>query len=168
MVTSSAAILKEARRSSQLTQTELAVRARVTQSVISAYESGRREPALSTLTKLVEAAGFQVNVGLERSIIPTPDFMELLHRHKKQILRLCSDAGVSNMRIFGSVARGSATQDSDIDLLVDISPELGLLGLMQLERDLHELLGVKIDLVPSEGLKAHMKEEIMNEAIPFG
>lgn len=168
MITTSAGILKEARRSSQLTQSELAVRAQVTQSVISAYESGKREPAFSTLTKLVEAAGFQVNVGLEPRVFLTTAFMELLHKHKKQILHLCSDAGVSNMRIFGSVARGTATKDSDIDLLVDISPKLGLLGLMQLESNLQELLGVKIDLVPSEGLKPHMKNEVLNEAIPFG
>lgn len=72
------------------------------------------------------------------------------------------------MRIFGSVARGTATKDSDIDLVVDISSDMGLLGLMKLEGDIQELLGVKVDLIPSEGLKSHMKQEVLNEAIPFG
>lgn len=168
MAATSAGLLRDARHSAHLTQSELATRAQVTQSVISAYESGRREPSLSTLTKLVEAAGCEMNIALELRVVPTPDFLELLHRNKKQIKELCRIAGVSNMRIFGSVARGTATQNSDIDLLVDISPELGLLGLMKLEGDIQELLGVKVDLVPSEGLKSHMKQEVLNEAIPFG
>ena len=168
MATKSAEILKEARRTAQLTQSELALRAQVTQSVISAYESGRREPAFSTLTRLVEAAGCQMDISLVARVIPTPDFMALLHTHKQDILRLCSNAGASNMRIFGSVARGTATKDSDIDLLIDISPEMGLLGLMQLESSIQDLLGVKVDLVPAEGLKPEMKHEVLIEAIAFG
>lgn len=53
-------MLRQARRLAGLTQAELARRAEVTQSVISAYESGRREPALSTLQRLVEATGATV------------------------------------------------------------------------------------------------------------
>ncbi|MEG0160722.1 MAG: helix-turn-helix domain-containing protein, partial [Aurantimicrobium sp.] len=130
MAITSAEILKAARRTAHLTQSELAVRAHITQSVISAYESGRREPALSTLMKLVEAAGCDMNIGLELRVVPIPDFLGLLHRNKNKIMNLCRNAGVSNMRIFGSVARGTATKDSDIDLVVDISSDMGLLGLM--------------------------------------
>src|SRR5665811_1792534 len=61
----SAALLRRARRSASLSQSDLARRAHVAQSVVSAYESGRREPALSTLTRLVAATGHRLVLGLE-------------------------------------------------------------------------------------------------------
>jgi transcriptional regulator with XRE-family HTH domain len=59
-------LLREARRRAGLSQTELAVRAAVTQSVISTYETGRRALALSTLAALVDASGYELTVGLRR------------------------------------------------------------------------------------------------------
>lgn len=168
MAISSATVLKNARRAGKLTQTQLAQRARITQSVVSAYESGRREPSFSTLSKLVEAAGFVLNVGLEPQVIHTTDFLELLHTYKKQILQLCSDAGVFNMRIFGSVARGTAGPQSDIDLLVDLAPDTGLFALMSLEQKIQELVGVKIDLIPASGIKPAIRDQVLSEAIAFG
>lgn len=165
MTLTSSEILKNARRSAQLTQSELASRAHVTQSVISAYESGRREPALTTLSKLVEAAGFVLNIGLNPALVHTPDFLGLVHRNKQRLFELADAAGVSNMRIFGSVARGTAGPTSDIDLLVDVSPQVGLFALMQLEKNIHELLGVNIDLVPEDGLKPEIREQVLREAI---
>ncbi|MBP7995974.1 MAG: helix-turn-helix transcriptional regulator, partial [Candidatus Microthrix sp.] len=58
------AVIREARRRSGLSQAELARRAHVSQPVISAYESGRREPGLSMLTRLVEASGHSVSLDL--------------------------------------------------------------------------------------------------------
>lgn len=168
MAIRSASLLKKARLTAHLTQHELAQRANVTQSVVSAYEAGRREPALSTLTKLIEAAGLSLSLELEPLVIHTPDFLGLLHTHKKQILKWCEEAGVSNMRIFGSVARGTAGPHSDIDLLIDLSPETGLFAVMGLEEKIHDLVGVKVDLVPEGGLKSSLKDEILREAIPFG
>jgi predicted nucleotidyltransferase/DNA-binding XRE family transcriptional regulator len=165
MVQKSSEILRNARLTAQLTQSELASRAQLTQSVVSAYESGRREPALSTLVKLVEATGFVINIGLTHPLLHTPDFMGLVHRNKQQILALAHAAGVSNMRVFGSVARGTAGPTSDIDLLVDISPDVGLIALMQLEKDIQELLGVEIDLVPESGLKPGIRDQVLREAI---
>lgn len=168
MFTTSASVLRSARQAAQLTQAELAQRANITQSVVSAYEAGRREPALSTLLKLVGAAGYTLNLELESQPIHTPDFMKILHTHKKQILQWCADAGASNMRIFGSVARGTAGPTSDIDLLVDLAPETSLFTLMSLEEKIQKLVGIKVDLVPESGLKPAIKEEVLSEAIPLG
>src|SRR3954469_16100958 len=61
-------LIRDARRRARLSQTDLARRAGVAQSVISAYESDRREPGLRTLTKLIEATGHQLAIDL----VPTP------------------------------------------------------------------------------------------------
>ena len=61
------ALLRQARRRAGLTQVELAVRAGVTQSVISAYESGQRQPSIPALARLIEAAGFELTLGLRRA-----------------------------------------------------------------------------------------------------
>ena len=73
--------------------------------------------------------------------------------------------GATNLRVFGSVARGEDTEASDIDLLVDLAPGTGLLGLIGLQRELAELLGKDVDLVPASGLKADVRDAVFAEAI---
>jgi transcriptional regulator with XRE-family HTH domain len=60
------ALLRQARKRASLSQVDLAARAGVTQSVISAYESGQRQPSLPALARLVDAAGFELALGLRR------------------------------------------------------------------------------------------------------
>jgi predicted nucleotidyltransferase len=60
---------------------------------------------------------------------------------------------VTNLRVFGSVARGEDRPDSDVDLLVDLPPHMGLLGLGRVQADLEAILGAKVDLVPASDLK---------------
>jgi len=65
------------------------------------------------------------------------------------------------VRVFGSVARGQDTADSDVDLLVDLAPGTGLLGLGRLEHDLNELLGIRVDLVPADDLNPDVAREVL-------
>ena len=60
---------------------------------------------------------------------------------------------VTNLRVFGSVARGEDQPDSDVDLLVDLPPHMGLLGLGRLQAELEAILSAKVDLVPASDLK---------------
>ena len=60
---------------------------------------------------------------------------------------------VTNLRVFGSVARGEDRPDSDVDLLVDLPPDIGLLGLGRVQAELEAILGTKVDLVPASDLK---------------
>ncbi len=159
-MTDPASVVREARRAAGLTQAELARRAGVTQSVVSAYESGRREPALSTLVRLVEAAGAQLRLeiqpGRDRSrpqILPTTPRGRLIRRRRRRIRQAAARHGASNLRLFGSTARGDDRPDSDIDLLIHLEPNVGLLGLARLQRDLEEMLEGPVDLVPDDGLK---------------
>lgn len=68
------------------------------------------------------------------------------------------------MRVFGSVARGEDTDSSDIDLLVDLDDEVGVVALEGMTRELTEL-GVGVDVVPADTLKAAFRDEVLAEAI---
>ncbi|PZS39452.1 MAG: nucleotidyltransferase [Pseudonocardiales bacterium] len=73
--------------------------------------------------------------------------------------------GARNVRVFGSVARGEDTDDSDIDLLVDLDIDVGLVSLAGLTRELAELLDVDVDVVPAATLKSAVRDEVLSEAI---
>jgi uncharacterized protein len=168
----SGAVIREARRRSGLSQAELARRAHVSQPVISAYESGRREPGLSMLNKLVEASGHRLQLDvlpgpqLPRSL-PDTTMGRLLRRHRRAILNAAQQRGATNVRVFGSVARGEDSDASDLDLLVDLNEDVGLLGLIGLESDLAELLGRRVDVVPGANLKDAVAAQAFVEAIPL-
>ena len=71
------------------------------------------------------------------------------------------------MRIFGSVARGDAGPDSDLDLLVDMQPGKGLLDMGGLLMDLQDLLGCRVDVVTKKGLRDRIRERVLREAVPL-
>ena len=72
---------------------------------------------------------------------------------------------VSAISLFGSVARGEPTEESDIDLLVEFSRPIGLLQFVELKRTLEELLGRPVDLVTPKALKPQLRDRILKEAI---
>lgn len=167
-------ILREARVRASLSQTELARRAGVAQSVISMYESGRREPGLSTLARLVEATGGRLRVAVEDGEdgrvargLPGSRLGARLRRRRSALVAAAERRGASNLRVFGSVARGQDGPDSDVDLLVDLAPGTGLVGLSGLERELSEILGVEVDLSPLDSLKPRVRARAESEAIPL-
>jgi predicted nucleotidyltransferase/DNA-binding XRE family transcriptional regulator len=170
--TASASLLHEARVRGRLTQTDVARRAHVAQSVVSAYESGRREPALSTLIRLVGSTGHRLVFTLEpdpdaRPGLPDTPLGRRLRQRRTAVLATVARHGVSNVRVFGSVARGEDGHDSDIDLLVDLAPGTSLVALGTLERELTKVLGVRVDLAPSDSLRPKVRVEAEAEAIPL-
>jgi predicted nucleotidyltransferase len=88
-----------------------------------------------------------------------------------EILRGQADAlraaGVSHMRIFGSVARDEATASSDVDLLADFNPEahLSLVSIGALQVDLSELLGTEVDISSAEWMREPMRSRVLAEAV---
>lgn len=74
---------------------------------------------------------------------------------------------VTQLGIFGSYVRGEQTETSDLDILVEFEPEarFGLLKFCELENDLGDTLGLKVDLVMKTGLKPHIGERILQEVI---
>lgn len=73
--------------------------------------------------------------------------------------------GASNLRVFGSVARGEDGPESDIDLLVDLAPKVSLIGLGQVQDAMESILGRRVDVVPASGLKASIRDKVLREAI---
>lgn len=170
MDASPGAMIRQARRGARLSQSELAHRAGVAQSVISAYESDRREPGLRTLVKLIEATGHRLTFALvappqDRLGLPDTRLGRRLRRHRRAVLDLAAGRGARNVRLFGSVARGEDAAGSDVDLLVDLDAGVGLVSLTGLTRELTDLLGVNVDVVPADTLKPRVRDEVLGEAI---
>jgi predicted nucleotidyltransferase/DNA-binding XRE family transcriptional regulator len=163
-------VLRDARQLGGLTQAQLSTRSGVTQSVISAYERGRREPGAETFLMLIEAAGldFIIRVPTNSYQHPTlPDSAQTraLVKHRQQILDLVAEHHASNVRIFGSVARGEARPDSDIDILVDFEKGATLFDLSGLTERLRELLHFPIDLGDPKSLKPHVQPSVAKDQL---
>ena len=78
---------------------------------------------------------------------------------------LAAHQGARSVHVFGSVAHGEDTPGSDVDLLVDLDDGVGLVTLAALERELTELLGNRVDVVPADMLKRTVRDEVLAEAI---
>jgi uncharacterized protein len=162
-------LLRDARQRAGLSQVQVARRAGVTQSVVSAYESGAREPSLATLRRLVAATGMELAVGI-RDEPPLLNRLrgpvgQRVRRHRHEVTQIAARRGASNVRLFGSVARGEETEDSDVDVLVDLAPVVGFFELGRLERELTDLLGVRVEVVPAGDLKPDVAREVIPEAV---
>lgn len=164
---SAAAILREARASAGLTQRTLAQRASTTQSVISAYESGAREPSLATLRRLVEATGHELQVRTVRPGASTHPLRRRVMDRRHELIAAAGRYDITDLRLFGSVARGDERPDSDVDLLATLPPSLTLWSLAAAEEDLGEIVQAKIDLVPLADLKPGVREQVLAEAVPL-
>lgn len=140
----------------------------MTQSVISAYESGARQPSLPTLARLIEATGSELEVRVSPpSIARQPDgfLARRVQEHRDEVLALLDRCGLTNPRLFGSVARGDERPGSDVDLLVDVPAGIGLLTLARCQAQLEALLAAPVDLVPVADLKAGLAGEVLAESV---
>ena len=90
---------------------------------------------------------------------------QLLEEKRGEILRIAAEHGVRDVRVFRSVARGEADRESDIDFLVELEPRRSLLNLGGLQMDLESLLGHRVDVVTARGLKARIRERVLQEAV---
>lgn len=134
-----------------MSQAELARAARVPQPNISAYENGRRQPSAEVLDRI------------RRALVGTLN--ERLFRHRDEIHRIVAEHHAMAPRVFGSVARGETTGSSDVDLLVDFTPEAGLLDEIGLRLALTDLLHVEVDVVASDTLRGEFRERVLREAV---
>jgi len=92
---------------------------------------------------------------------------ELLKDRREDILRIAAQHGAHNVRVFGSVARGEARPDSDVDLLVELEAGRSLLDLGGLLMDLQTLLGREVDVVTDKGLRDRIRTRVLQEAKPL-
>ncbi len=92
---------------------------------------------------------------------------EILSAKREDILSIAARHGAHNVRIFGSMARGEATESSDVDFLIDLEPNKSLFELSALLVELEELLGRKVDLITEDSIYWLLRRRILKEAVPL-
>ncbi len=129
--------LRQRREQAGLTQSQLASLADTSQSRLSSYESGAVVPNPRTRARLLEAAR------------PLPG--DTLDAHREDVKRLADKCGLSNVRVFGSIARNEDVYASDIDLLVTPREGASLYDLTEFALLVEELTGYPVDVVSDRG-----------------
>ena len=98
----------------------------------------------------------------------TAPTLDDLRARREDILALAAHHRASNVRVFGSVARGDAAPDSDIDLLVDFEPRASLYDISGLRIELAELIGRTVDVVELHGrTRERFRERVLKDAVPL-
>ena len=92
------------------------------------------------------------------------DLEQLRTQYRATSLQLAAQRGAHNLRIFGSVARGTASPDSDVDVLVDLEPGRSLFDLGAFVMDLEGLLNRPVDVVTERGLRTRIRQRVLAEA----
>ena len=87
--------------------------------------------------------------------------LQLLHEHREDLVQL----GVESLALFGSLARGQAGPESDIDLLVEFNHPVGFFAFLDVQFYLEKLIGRKVDLVTRDALRLSMRDQILSEAV---
>jgi hypothetical protein len=166
-------LLVRVRREAGLTQAGLARRAGTSQAMVARYESGVASPTVRTLERLLRAAGQDLVLsgtvaGRPEPAEPPGTVAALLREHRAAILAAAAAAGAQNVRVFGSVARGQETAESDVDLLVDFpAAERGLFPLLKLAEEVERLLGRPVDVAAAQVMAGPVREKALAEAVPL-
>jgi uncharacterized protein len=91
--------------------------------------------------------------------------LQLLQKNREKIYAIAAKHGVSNIRVFGSVARGEDTKKSDIDLLAKVADNISLMTLVKLEKSLEKEAGRKVQIISDNAVNKHLKKQIFSEMI---
>lgn len=142
--------VRRSREVAGLSQADLSRLTGVAQPNIAAYESGRRPLSANMEQRLLEAIKERPSV--------------ILRKHRGAVLAIAHKHHASNIRVFGSIARGDDRPGSDIDLLMTFSDGASVYDQSELILDLQDLTGVDVDVVSEGGLRAKHKR-ILSEAV---
>ena len=93
--------------------------------------------------------------------------LEELRRQRDLIVALAERHGAHNVRVFGSLARGQANPESDVDLVVDFERGRSLMDHGELMMDLEEVLGCRVDVVSERGLRDRFRARVLADAVPL-
>lgn len=168
--------IRQARLDAKLSQMDLAARAGTSQSALARYEAGGALPTLPTLERLLAACGRRLEIqtppagrpgstsSVRGQLGPQAD---RLRRQRRRLLEAAERHGVGRLRAFGSLARGEATAESDVDLLVDLKPGCTLLDLAAFRREAREILDLPVDVATTDMLKDRIRGEVLGEALPL-
>jgi len=93
--------------------------------------------------------------------------VDVVEGKREQILTVARRHGVTGIRVFGSMARGDAGPESDVDLLIEVGAEPSSWFPGGLVADLEELLGRRVQVITERGLDELLREQVLQEAIPL-
>jgi uncharacterized protein len=167
--------IRQARLAANLSQVDLAARAGTSQSALARYETDAALPTLPTLERLLAACGKRLEIQTPPARRPGPGSSmrsqlgpqaDKLRRQRRRLLDAAEKHGISHLRAFGSLARGEATAESDVDLLVDLKPGRTLLDLAAFRREAGEILDLPVDVATADMLKDRIREGVLSEALP--
>ncbi len=91
----------------------------------------------------------------------------MLKTKRGEVLRIAAKHGAHNVRVFGSVARGEAHPDSDVDFLVEMEAGKSLFDIARMAVDLQDLLHCEVDIVEQRSLHWYIRDRILEEAVPL-
>ena len=91
---------------------------------------------------------------------------DILHAHRDDIRRVVEQNRTRNPRVFGSVLGGRDVEGSDLDLLVDPTPDATLLDIARIQNQLQRLLGVPVDVLTPKALPESFRDRVLAEAVP--
>lgn len=98
-------------------------------------------------------------------MINAMNMQELRSRYRDFILARAAEHGLTNVRVFGSVARGTATEASDLDLLVDLERRVGLFTLVKFQGMVADMLGMPVQVVTEKSLSPLFRDRVLHQAV---
>ncbi len=172
-----AGVIRAGREHAGLTQAELAERAGTSQPALARYEAGTTLPSLPTLERLMRGCGQQLELRAVETVGRPGGATSIrgqlgprarqLRRERRRLLDSARAHGVRRVRVFGSLARGEAGPESDVDLLVELAPGRTLVDLAGFKRQATEILGSAVDVATVDMLKERMRTNVLAQALPL-
>jgi len=155
-------LVRSARQRAHMSARDLATASGVSPSTVTRIERGEINPTVAMLERLLDASGSELIVSVHpRRDRPT---VAAVREHRDLISEIVASFGASNVRVFGSVARGDARNDSDVDLLIDVPTGTGLITVQQIADALDAVLPWHVDVMTS-GAARHRMAHVLDEAI---
>lgn len=162
------ALIKQARQRAGLTQVQLAAAAGTSQPTLAAYESGAKSPSVRTLDRIIRSTGATLHVTLRDAPAAQGVLLAGLRDHSDAIRSAALRRRIRNVRVFGSVARGEETKQSDVDLLVDFDAvRYGVLPLAGFAQDVERIVGRHVDVTTADLLRPEVCRQALAEAVPL-
>ena len=141
---------------------DLAAATGVSPSTVTRIERGEINPTVAMLERLLDASGCRLVVSVTPRINrPT---LDALRAHREAIEEVVSSFGAGNVRVFGSVARGEASDDSDVDLLIDVPAGTGLITIERIAEAIEAVVPWRVDVMTSGAARGRMSH-VLDEAV---
>jgi predicted nucleotidyltransferase len=136
------------------------------EAIVTASKSGAGQRAIAEKAKVSQPYISKLTRG-HRRFLPQSKLGQLITAKREDVLRVVHAYGADNVVVFGSVAAGTDSPDSDIDLMVDIPDSMGLFTLARMEQDVRDVLGVDVDVIPSRLAKPEVRGSAAKVAVPL-